>query len=286
MPHFEPARLVLSDCITPTWPTSPAKTSSSKWAPAMPFTACWPTPATCVGVSHRSRLDAALFRELGVWHWPSQPVRIQALLEPKSGGAHYSDGNNLVRWFAAKGSEMFGFFKKPAQPEESDPAREHFRKCEPDPTREYFRACNVYCKPDADQVIVAAVYNHGGLMAEKPGHAAIVKFSDLAKLQAAVLAALDACEYEENFNYSDHKRSDWPAYQASGYKTIKRFEAEFIRLLVKGVNEKNLYYDVTTPEFGDLGLHLTVTVNAYGGHYGEAVHYIVKNYLACRVVAS
>ena len=170
---------------------------------------------------------------------------------------------------------MFGLFKKqPAQPAKADPARE------------YFRACNVYCQPDADQVIVAAVYNHGGLMVEIPGGATLVKFSESAELHEAVRAALAACEYEENFNYSDQKKSDWPAYQASGYKTIKRFEAEFIWLLVKGVNEKNFFYDVTTPEFGELGLHLTVTVNPYGGNYGEAVHYIVKNYLACKAVAS
>jgi hypothetical protein len=149
---------------------------------------------------------------------------------------------------------------------------------------EYFRACNVYCRPDADQVIVASVYNHGGLMAEKQGGASIVKFSDPASLHDAIRAALDACEYDAHFNYSDQKKSDWPAYQASGYKTMKKFEAEFIRLLVKGVNEKNFFYDVTTPEFGELGLHLRVTVNSHGGHYGEAVHYIVKNYVACKAV--
>jgi hypothetical protein len=167
---------------------------------------------------------------------------------------------------------MFGLFKK--------------ESAKPVPAREFFRACNVYCQPDADQVIVAAVYNHGGLMAEMPGGARIVKFSDSPKLHEAVRAALEACEYQKNFNYSDQKKSDWPAYQASGYKTIKRFEAEFIRLLVKGVNEKNFFYDVTTPEFGELGLHLTVTVNAYGGNYGVAIHYIVKNYLACKAVVS
>jgi len=162
---------------------------------------------------------------------------------------------------------MFGLFKK-----------QRAQTAAPDPTREFFRACNVYCQPDADQVIIAAVYNHGGLMAEKPGGATIVKFSDSARLHEAVRAALEACEYEEDFNYSDHKKSDWPAYRASGYKTIKRFEAEFIRLLVKGVNEKNLYYDVTTPKFGEFGLHLTITVNAYGGNYGEAIQYIVEKY--------
>jgi hypothetical protein len=170
---------------------------------------------------------------------------------------------------------MFGWFKS----ESAQPAK-------PDPAREFFRACNVYCQPDADQVIVAAVYNHGGLMAEKPGGTTVAGFSNSVKLHDAVHAALEACEYEENLNYSDQKKSDWPAYQASGYKTMKRFEAEFIRLLVKGANEKNLFYDVTTPEFGQLGLHLTITVNAYGGNYAEAIHYIVKNYLACQAVAS
>jgi hypothetical protein len=171
---------------------------------------------------------------------------------------------------------MFGLFKK-------QPAK-HAKPA--GPASEFFRACNVYCRPEADQVIVASVYNHGGLMAEKPGGASIVMFSDPAKLHDAVRAALDACEYVENFNYSDQKKSDWPAYQASGYKTVKRFEADFIPLLVKGVNEKNYFYEVTTPEFGEFRLHLALTVNAYDGNYGEAIQYIVKNYLACKAVAS
>jgi hypothetical protein len=174
---------------------------------------------------------------------------------------------------AGKGSRMFGLFQKqPAKPT-------------PPVVREFFRAANVYCRSDADQAIVVSVYNHGGLMAEKPGGASIVKLSDPAALHEAVRAALDACEYAEDFNYSQTKPSDWPAYQASGYKTVKKFEAEFIRLPVKGVNEKNFFYDVTTPDFGEFGLHLTMTVDAYSGNFGEAIPYLVKNYLACSVVA-
>ncbi len=151
--------------------------------------------------------------------------------------------------------------------------------------REFFKACNVYCCPETDHAIVASVYNHGGLMAEIPGGASIAKFSDSALLNAAVRTALEACKYKEHFDYFFAKKSDWPAYQASGHKTIKRFEAEFIRLLVKGVNAKNLFYDVTTPEFGQLGMHLTITVNAYTDDHGEAIQYLVKNYLACKAAA-
>ena len=67
---------------------------------------------------------------------------------------------------------------------------------------------------------------------------------------------------------------------------MKRFEADYIPLLVKGVNEKNYFYEVTTPDFGEFRLHLALTVNAYGGNYGEAIQYIVKIYLACKAVAS
>jgi hypothetical protein len=102
---------------------------------------------------------------------------------------------------------MFGLFKK--QPVEHATPRDGI-------AREFFKACNVYCRSEADQAIVASVYNHGGLMAEKPGGSSIVKFSDSAALSGAIRAALDACEYEENFNYSDQKKSDWPAYQVSG----------------------------------------------------------------------
>jgi hypothetical protein len=168
---------------------------------------------------------------------------------------------------------MFGLFKK--QPVRQDQ--------QPDgAAHEFFKACNVYCRPESDQVIVATMYNHGGPTAERPGGASIVGFSDSSTLNATIRAALDCCEYEENYNYSEQKRSDWPAFQASGYKTIKRFEAEFVWLLIKGFNEKNLFYDVRSPEFGEFGLHLTITVNPYTENFGEAVQYIVKRYLICK----
>jgi hypothetical protein len=172
---------------------------------------------------------------------------------------------------------MFGLFKKqPAGPADKPHAA----------LREFFKACNVYCRPESDQAIIASVFNHGGLMVEKPDGAFIVRFSNATALDTGVRTALDCCEYEENFNYSDQKRSDWPAYQESGYKTIKRFEADFIRLLVKGVNEKNFFYEVTSPEFGNFGLHLTITVDASTGNHGDAIQYIVKSYLACKTAAS
>jgi hypothetical protein len=148
--------------------------------------------------------------------------------------------------------------------------------------REFFKACNVYCRPESNQAIIAAVYNHGGLTAEKPGGSTVVAFSDSTALKQEIQAALGCCEYEEKFDYSGLKRTDWPAFQASGYKTVKRFEAEFVCLSIRGVNEKNFFYEVCSPEFGAFGLHLKIIVNANTADYGDAVQFLVRNYLTCK----
>ncbi|MBW3542971.1 MAG: hypothetical protein KY476_22135, partial [Planctomycetes bacterium] len=106
--------------------------------------------------------------------------------------------------------------------------------------REYFRACNVYCRPQSNVAIVAAVYNHGGPTAEMPGGASVVALADSESLKRAIQRALERCEYEENFNYAGLRPTDWPAFQASRCTTVEQFEAEFIRLGIRGVNEKNL----------------------------------------------
>lgn len=152
-----------------------------------------------------------------------------------------------------------------------------------DSGREFVRVCFVYCNPAADQAVVAAVSTQGGVMVEKPGGAKAVKFSDPSGLHETIRAALDVCEDKENFKPS-RKWSGWPAYRASGCKTTKKFEADFIPLLIAGVNEVNDFYYVTTREFGEFGLQLTITFNAYRDDYGDAVRSLVQKFLAFRAV--
>ncbi|MFA6959026.1 MAG: hypothetical protein WC538_24400 [Thermoanaerobaculia bacterium] len=146
---------------------------------------------------------------------------------------------------------------------------------------ESFRACNVYCHADADKAIVAAVFNHGGLVAEKPGGATTLAFSDLDALEEAVQAALRACEFRLDFDYSESKKSDWPAYQASRYKTMKAFEADFVNLHVRGANASNLIYTITSPSFGEFGLELQACARPSLKEFAEAIHYMVKAFRAC-----
>lgn len=152
--------------------------------------------------------------------------------------------------------------------------------------REFPKACNVYCHPEGDRAIVAAVYNHSGLFAEKPNETCVIDFSDGDALNRAIQTAIGNCEFVEDFNYSDLKRSDWPAFQASGYKTVKRFEGDFLQLSIYGANEKNLSYEVTSPEFGDFGLQLRIAIDANSDAFGVAVQFIVRKFIACKAATS
>ena len=146
--------------------------------------------------------------------------------------------------------------------------------------REYVRVCNVFCCREKDRAIVASVFNHGGLFAEKPGGTTTCALSNTQELGGLVKNALSACEYEENFNYSESKRNDWPAFQASGYRTVKSFEADFVRFLVRGVNESNLFFEVQGPEIGDHSLRISITINAFAdeGEFGLALAYVLEKF--------
>lgn len=98
-------------------------------------------------------------------------------------------------------------------------------------------------------------------------------------MNSSIENAIQGCEYEENFNYRDLKHTDWPAFQASGYKTVKRFEAEFVLVGIYGVNEKNFSYEMSSPDFGEFALHLKVIVIANEHEFGKAVQFLVNRYM-------
>lgn len=51
---------------------------------------------------------------------------------------------------------------------------------------------------------------------------------------------------------------------------------------MKGVNEKNLFYEITSPEFEDFSLHLRIVFNAKTGDFGETVQHLMRNFSLCR----
>jgi hypothetical protein len=115
---------------------------------------------------------------------------------------------------------------------------------------------------DGGTALVAAMFNHGGLYVERPGGVVPVPAGDAGAIGAAVRQALKGTVFEPDFNYRDRKKTDWPAYQASGCKSVAAFERAYARFEVAGETEQNAHYRIESPAIGRFCLHLVASVPA------------------------
>ncbi len=147
---------------------------------------------------------------------------------------------------------------------------------------DFIRHCGVCCNAKIDSAIVAAKFNHGGPTAEMPGGAVSVPYSNQSALDQAIRDALGECRYELEYNYKDSKPSDWPSFQESGYKTIRKFEADYVCLSLRGTNTRNIHFLLESPVFGKNSLRLASTINLGTTDFGSAVHQIYEQFLKLR----
>jgi hypothetical protein len=119
--------------------------------------------------------------------------------------------------------------------------------------------CHVYLSLNGEDAIVASMYNHGGLFAEKPDGVRHADASDLEALGRCVIECMNACESKKKFNYSKHKKSDWPAYKHSGFKTMRAFEKEYSNYCVRGANDANIIWIVSSQDLpGGFNIQSTI----------------------------
>ena len=57
------------------------------------------------------------------------------------------------------------------------------------------------------------------------------------------------------------KASDWPAFQASAYRTIKKFESDFLRVSVFYLNPSGAVARASTPIPGDTDYEIAISFN-------------------------
>ena len=121
-------------------------------------------------------------------------------------------------------------------------------------------------------VLIASTFNHGGMFAEKPGGALSCEASHIRTLGKYIKQKLDECEYKADFNHSRKKKSDWPAYKESGFKTMKAFESNFIPYRIQGANEANIIWQIASPPLRNgIELHSYMSVSASAAEIGEWV---------------
>ncbi len=82
-------------------------------------------------------------------------------------------------------------------------------------------------------------------------------------------------------NARDSKLSDWPAYKASGERTVRKFEESFIVISIEGANAANLIAVITGDPEKDAILQVrgTISTSVVPAELGERV---LQVYKACR----
>lgn len=91
-------------------------------------------------------------------------------------------------------------------------------------------------RTDTKVVVVAQHYvgRPGALMIESEDVVVLEDGNENSGLAQAILKALDSTRVLPDQELRDKKRSEWPAYIASGCRSILQFESEFIAVHVSG----------------------------------------------------
>jgi len=113
----------------------------------------------------------------------------------------------------------------------------------------FVRRSNVYVSHTDGEILVASMWNHGGLFAEMDGGVEPCPKDDAEALGVLLTRKLTECQFRKEFDYSGRKRSAWPAYQASGLKTLKAFEEQYVEYGVGGASAANVTWQIESPPF-------------------------------------
>jgi len=84
-------------------------------------------------------------------------------------------------------------------------------------------------------------------------------YSDFHLLGAEVVSACAASERKFHLaSRRDTKRSDWPAFQASGAKSIRQFESDYVRYSIEDATGAGHFLTIESQEIvGDIQLRAT-----------------------------
>jgi hypothetical protein len=86
-------------------------------------------------------------------------------------------------------------------------------------------------------------------------------------------------------NTSDSKLTDWPAFKASGLRTVRRFEESFVEISVEGANAANMGAIITGSPEKDANLQVTssISTGVVTAEFGERILEVYKACLDRRV---
>ncbi len=126
-----------------------------------------------------------------------------------------------------------------------------------------WREARIYLPREKGSAIVAPVYfNMCSLNYEQENPIVVAEWRDPIALVSAFRTAIERFTFLDR-NLREVKLSDWPAYRASGCRSVRQFEGnQFV--YIKAVNEAALFYEARTKPDGEEEIELRIVLNRYG----------------------
>jgi hypothetical protein len=90
----------------------------------------------------------------------------------------------------------------------------------------------------------------------------VTDWGDPRVIAAAFRSAMERFTRKDR-NLRDFKRNDWPAFRASGCRSVQEFENAYHSIFARALNEAELYYEARTKPEGELEIELRVLLNRY-----------------------
>lgn len=133
--------------------------------------------------------------------------------------------------------------------------RSVFSRARPDPIR------GVHLYFSAGSVIVAAVHqNLAGIYHEQAGPVVLQGAPSAAQLGEAFQAAFQKFSMRDT-GLRETRRSEWPAYRASGARSMKEFERLFRPMTCYSVNSSNVTVRASVAHASCPGIELATSFN-------------------------
>lgn len=128
--------------------------------------------------------------------------------------------------------------------------------------KQFQRACVVYFERNGDRVLISSLLNRDGIWTEQPDGVVVADRTEPIGLGEALKAQLAKCVMQPSFNFRGMKKTDWPAFIASGARSVTAFEKAYARYIVDGANEANLLW---VAESGKVNNEFTLksSINAF-----------------------
>jgi hypothetical protein len=127
------------------------------------------------------------------------------------------------------------------------------------------RQAHIYLPTERKLAVVVPVYQAqgGGFVCEQEICTTIEEWRDAEKLALALKAALKQFTAKHCDLRTRGKAADWPAFRASGCKTINEFESTYVCIVVRAFNSAELYYDAYAKPENERDVEIHVTLNPF-----------------------